>query len=135
MASESLVGSSSSGSYGSTFSSSSSAALPLAAAAGAAYEMADETEGKPAAGSGLPLSTFNAYLAWRSSRAKVLRQVPCSLFMYILFVSGILLRARIATSYEFESQLLTSVVYAGDGFAPSSATEWFVANYIEAIVR
>lgn len=73
----------------------------------------------------LPRAAFGAFLSWRSSRSKVLRQVPVSLALYVVFAVGMLLRARIADSYTFESSLLAGVVNAGDGFAPSSAGDWF----------
>jgi hypothetical protein len=73
----------------------------------------------------LPRAAFGAFLSWRSSRSKVLRQVPVSLALYVVFAVGMLLRARIADSYTFESSLLAGVVNAGDGFAPASAGDWF----------
>lgn len=66
-------------------------------------------------GSGLSLSreAFTAYLEWRATRAKVLRQVPVSVLLYIAFAVGIVLRAQISQSYEFESRLVFGVVLGG----------------------
>ena len=45
--------------------------------------------------------------------------------MYVLFAWGIVWRARIGESYQFENQLLGTVVQAGDGFAPGSISDWY----------
>ena len=122
---DSLMGGSSSSGYGSTLRPGGAPSSLSAESLAAAYELSDAATGRAPPGTALPRSTFESYLSWRAGRAKVLRQVPCSLLMYILFCTGIILRARIATSYEFEYQLLNSVAYAGDGYAPSSAMEWY----------
>lgn len=70
-------------------------------------------------------SDFVRFLQWRSQRSKVLRQVPVALFFYFVFCLAIVLRARVGVSYELESQLLSTVVNAGDGFAPSTASDWY----------
>jgi hypothetical protein len=74
----------------------------------------------------LPTDAFVAFLEWRSSRAKVLRQVPLSLLMYVLFAVGIVLRARVGASYSFESNLVASVVKADNTtFAVGSIGGWY----------
>lgn len=74
----------------------------------------------------LPRDAFVAYLEWRSSRQKVLRQVPLSLLMYVLFAVGIVLRVRIGACFSFESQLVASVVKADNvTFVVKSPSDWY----------